>query len=76
MSPKGFEPESPSAFVNFPYYAKGSCGELRTQLYIAGRLGYIGRSQVKELIAAVKSVSRMIAGVIRYLKKKRQEDEG
>ncbi len=31
---EGFERESNREFVNFPSYAKGSCGELRTPIFI------------------------------------------
>ena len=69
---EGFERESPAAFVNFPYYSKGSCGELRTQLYIARRLGYLADARVKELVSEAKDVSRMLAGLIKYLKTKKE----
>lgn len=72
---EGFERESAPAFVNFLYYAKGSCGELRTQLYIAARLGYLDRMRAKELVASAKSISRMLSGLIKYLKKKKREEE-
>jgi four helix bundle protein len=70
---EGFERESPSAFIPFLYYSKGSCGELRTQLYIAARLEYINRRQMKALVAQAKHISRMLSGLIKYLKKARQE---
>jgi four helix bundle protein len=70
---EGFERESPSAFIPFLYYSKGSCGELRTQLYIAAKLGYIDRARLKDLVRQAKDISRMLSGLIKYLKKRRQE---
>lgn len=38
---EGFERETAAEFIRSLYIAKGSCGELRTQLLIAYKLGYI-----------------------------------
>jgi len=40
---EGFERQSSREFVNFLSYAKGSCGELRTQVYIGMEIGYLIR---------------------------------
>ena len=66
---EGFERDSTKAFINFLYIAKGSCGELRTQIYLARKLGYIDAARMKKLVAKAKDVSRMIAGLIGYLEK-------
>ena len=66
---EGFERNSAKAFSNFLYIAKGSCGELRTQIYIARTLGYVDAAATRDLVAKAKRVSRLIAGAIAYLKK-------
>jgi len=38
---EGFERISPKECVTFLSYAKGSCGELRTQVYVGMEIGYI-----------------------------------
>lgn len=38
---EGMERESQKDCIRFLYYAKGSCGELRTQIYIGMDTGYI-----------------------------------
>ena len=67
---EGFERDSVKAFINFLYIAKGSSGELRTQLYLARRLGYIDAAQARDLVSKAKDISRMLAGLIDYLKKR------
>ena len=65
---EGFERSSNREFVRFLYMAKGSAGEVRSQLYTASDLGYLGEQQADELIRFVETVSRRIAGFIKYLK--------
>ena len=38
---EGFERNTNKESISFFYYAKGSCGELRTQIYIGIEIGYI-----------------------------------
>jgi four helix bundle protein len=40
---EGFERESQKECLNFLSYAKGSCGELKTQIIIGMDIGYIDR---------------------------------
>ena len=47
---EGYERNSPREFVRFLNIAKGSIGELRTQLYIAGELANGGRCCVIPLL--------------------------
>jgi len=65
---EGFERGSDSQFVQMLWIAKGSCGELRTQLYLGKRLGHIDGDKMQELVALAEEVSRMIAGLIKHLK--------
>jgi four helix bundle protein len=64
---EGSERRTDKEFINFIYIAKGSLGELRTQLYIANRIGYIPDSSRRELVAETKELSSMLQGLIRKL---------
>ncbi len=64
---EGFERNSKPEFIRFLKIAKGSAGELRTQLYIARDQEYVSTEQFQELYKKVSEVSKMIAGLIDYL---------
>jgi four helix bundle protein len=64
---EGYERNSRSAFVQFLKIAKGSCGELRTQLYIGIEIGLLERSVAKVCIAEAAEISKMLQGLINRL---------
>ncbi len=68
---EGFERGSKREFIQFLYIAKGSCGELRSQLYIAKDLGYLENEYSETLIKSADNTSRQISGFIKYLKNTR-----
>ena len=47
---EGYERKGSKETVQFLYIAKGSCGELRTQLYLSTDLGYIEQQTGNQLI--------------------------
>ena len=65
---EGFERDSKNQFVYFLTIAKGSCGELRTQLKIAKALNYIKETEYNLLNEKCLSTSKQLAGFITYLK--------
>ena len=58
---EGFERDSKTEFVRFLAIAKGSVGELRSQLYLANRQGYLDDETFERLRALAFDVSRKIA---------------
>ena len=66
---EGLERNSDKETINFLSYAKGSCGELRTQIYIGIDIGYIPKETGKFWIAETKEISAMLVGLIRSLNK-------
>ena len=66
---EGFERGGDKEFLQFLALAKGSVGELRSQLYLASDRKYIAPAQFKQLSAAATEISRMVAGLMDYLGK-------
>ena len=66
---EGFERESDPEFARFLKIAKGSAGEVRSQLYIALDLGYVDPQRFNHLVALTNEISRMIVGLLKYLAK-------
>jgi four helix bundle protein len=65
---EGFERGSNTEFIQFLYIAKGSAGEVRSQLTIAMDQGYITSEEFLNGKALCLSVSGQLSGFIRYLK--------
>ena len=71
---EGAERENTAEFINFLRYSKGSCGELRTQLYVAEkvrqRLGAPPMEGSRTMINETRELSRMLRGLINSLKRR------
>lgn len=66
---EGIERNSDKETVNFLSYAKGSCGELRTQIYIGIDIGYIPKKIGPKWIEETRQISAMIVGLIKSISK-------
>jgi len=62
---EGFERSSTKECIKFLSYSKGSCGELRTQIYIGIEINYIEEDTGKKWIAEAKEISSMIFGLMK-----------
>jgi four helix bundle protein len=68
---EGYERESAKETSNFLNYAKGSAGELRTQLYIGMDIGYIEREVGMAWLKEVEEISRMLHGLMQTVRTKK-----
>lgn len=66
---EGFEKRSDRDFVKYLNISKGSCAEVRSMLYLAKDLGYIGNEDFLGLYKESVEISKMLAGFIKVLRK-------
>ena len=66
---EGFERDGNKEFINFLYIAKGSCGEVRSQIIRASDVGFIDNDTATRLYNACLNLSKSIAKFIASLKK-------
>ena len=64
---EGFNRGSTNEFINFLSYAKGSVGEVKSQLYRAFDRKYINENILQETYKLADRVSGKIASLIKYL---------
>ncbi len=65
---EGYERDSNKETANFPNYAKGSAGELRTQIYIGMEANYIDHETGRRWIQEAEEISRMLHSLIRTVR--------
>ena len=66
---EGFERSGTVEFMQFLAIAKGSAGEVRSQLYIALDQGYVEREHCIRLVGLALDTAKTIAGLMKYLRK-------
>lgn len=64
---EGFERGTRAEFIQFLGYSKGSCGELRSQLYRALDRNYINQKEFDEFSVMAVRISAMQQKMISYL---------
>lgn len=65
---EGYERDGNKEFINFLYIAKGSCGEVRSQVIRASDVGFIDKATATELYNDTKKLAASIANFIKSLK--------
>ena len=67
---EGCERESDKEVANFLNYAKGSLGELRTQIYIGMEIGYIDNAIGKTWIKETDEIAKMLHSFIKAVRER------
>jgi four helix bundle protein len=65
---EGFERQTNKEFIYFFFIFKGSCGELRTQLYLVKELKIITNEDFTDMLHKTKHLSAMISNFIKTRK--------
>ncbi len=65
---EGTERGSDKDSVRFLYYAKGSVGELLTQIKLGIKFGYVEQEVGNSLVNECYQISKMLAGLIKHRK--------
>ena len=65
---EGFERNGTREFVRYLRIAKGSLGEVRSQIYLAKELGYISGEEHALINEFAESLSYKIGALIKYLR--------
>ena len=64
---EGFERDGNKEFAQFLSIAKGSVGEVKSQLYVALDVGFMDQAQFTNLYGQADETGKLIAGFRRYL---------
>jgi len=64
---EGFERKSNKEFKYFLFIAKGSCGEVRSMLYLAKELDKISDNEFTKLFSLSEEISKLLSGLIKTL---------
>lgn len=62
---EGYERDSNADFIRFLYYAKGSCGEIRSQLHLARRVQLLPDPTATAMIEEARLLSRKLGAYIK-----------
>jgi four helix bundle protein len=65
---EGFDSETNAEFIRFLRYAKRSCTEVQSELYVALDQEYLSQNEFKDLYEQARQTRAAIHGFIKYLK--------
>jgi four helix bundle protein len=72
---EGFEIGRRGEFHQFLSTAKGSCAEVRSQLYTAFDIGYLDKENFDRLILQAEEVARIVGGLRASVQRQKQKQD-
>ena len=72
---EGFDRASRAEFHQYLVIAKGSCAEVRSQLYVAYDVGYVSNNEFDKLKKLTEELSKIIGGLRSAVQKQRDEQK-
>ena len=73
---EGFEQGTDDGFAKYLYYSKGSIAEIIRRLRSAASRNVVDQNEVEPLAAKADTLSKMLGGLIKYLKRSNFKDRG
>jgi four helix bundle protein len=64
---EGFDRGGDKEFIQFLSFSKGSCGEVKSHLYVALDQQYVNPAQFDRLYDSADEIGRLLAGFMTYL---------
>jgi len=64
---EGYERKTNNEFKQFLFIAKGSCGEVRSMLYLSKDLNKIPDNTFNKLFTLAEEISKILSGLIKTL---------
>ena len=65
---EGFDRGGDKEFIQFLSFSKGSCGEVKSHLYVALDQQYVTPSEFNHLYEGADEVGRLLSGFMDYLR--------
>lgn len=67
---EGYERDNYREIIRYLVIAKGSCGELWTQVHIGIEAGFVPHTDGKKVAQEIEELSKMIYGLIRHYRRR------
>ncbi|MFP4686566.1 MAG: four helix bundle protein [bacterium] len=67
---EGFARYGTREFIQFLFIAKGSCSEVKSQMYVALDNNYVSKDNFNKIYELAEETEKTIAGLVKYLKTK------